>query len=270
MNYGTLGNKQKFFKDPNNFVRRQFYAGGLFSIRKGSINRHYFRLGIQSESISDTIAALNPNYLGKARLSVTYPELRYIFHHYQLNYIPYPTKGHAYEFEFLRKGLGNTVDLNQLIFRASRYWELPAKTYYGISMESHLRLPFDQPFFNTLMLGYNDSYLRGLEYYVVDGVAGGFVRNTIGKEFMNFKVKTGLRSKSHAYIPFRLYMKGYADAGYVYRKQTGADNLLNNKLLYTGGIGIDIVSFYDVVLRFEYSFNQLAQKGLFVHKSDGR
>ncbi|MFN6374099.1 MAG: POTRA domain-containing protein [Chitinophagia bacterium] len=270
MNYGTLRNKQQFFKDPDNFVRRQFYAGGMFSIRKGSINRHYLRFGVQSESISDTILALNNQYLGNDKTSVTYPELRYTFHHYQLNYIPYPTKGHSYEFELLRKGTGGTVDVTQLMFRASRYWELPGKTFFGMAMESHLRVPFDQPFFNTIMLGYNDSYLRGLEYYVVDGVAGGFVRNTIGKEILNFKVKTGLRSKTHGYVPFRIFMKGYGDAGYVYRKNITSDNRLNNKLLYTGGIGIDVVSFYDVVLRFEYSFNQLTERGLFVHKSDGR
>ena len=270
MNYATLGNKQQFFKDPNNFVRRQFYAGGMFSIRKGSINRHYLRFGIQSESISDTIYALNKSYLGDGQKSVAYPELRYIFNHYQLNYIPYPTKGHSYEFEFMRRGLGGTVDLNQFMFRASRYWELPSKAYFGMAMESHLRLPFDQPFFNTVMLGYNDSYLRGLEYYVVDGVAGGFVRTTLAKEFLNFKVKSGFKSKSHSYVPFRVYMKGYGDAGYVYRKNVGADNRLNNKLMYTGGIGIDIVSFYDVVLRLEYSFNQFAEKGIFFHKSDGR
>jgi outer membrane protein assembly factor BamA len=270
MNYATLGNKQQFFKDPDNFVRKQFYAGGLFSIRKGSINRHYFRFGVQSESISDTIFALNNQYLGKGRSSVQYPELRYTFHHFQLNYIPYPTKGHSYEFELLRRGLGGSVDLTQLMFRASRYWEIPGKIYFGTSMESHLRVPFNQPFFNTIMLGYNDSYLRGLEYYVVDGVAGGFVRNTIGKEILNFKVKTGLKSKTHAYVPFKIYMKGYGDMGYVYRKNISVDNRLNNKLLYTGGFGIDVVSFYDVVLRFEYSFNQLTEKGLFVHKSDGR
>ena len=45
-------------------------------------------------------------------------------------------------------------------------------------------------------------------------------------------------------------------------------NTLNNKMLYTGGIGLDIISIYDVVLRIEYSFNQLNQNGLFVHKAD--
>ena len=47
-------------------------------------------------------------------------------------------------------------------------------------------------------------------------------------------------------------------------------NMLNNKMLYTGGIGLDIISIYDVVLRVEYSFNQLNQSGLFVRKADSR
>jgi hypothetical protein len=41
-------------------------------------------------------------------------------------------------------------------------------------------------------------------------------------------------------------------------------------MLYTGGIGLDIISIYDVVLRVEYSFNQLNQSGLFVRKADSR
>jgi hypothetical protein len=120
------------------------------------------------------------------------------------------------------------------------------------------------------MLGYSDAYLRGLEYYVVDGVAGGFVRNTVGKEFFSYTFKTGLRSKTYAAIPFKFYLKAYGDVGYVYNKNNNRLNMLNNKMLYTGGIGLDIISIYDVVLRVEYSFNQLNQNGLFVRKADSR
>jgi hypothetical protein len=120
------------------------------------------------------------------------------------------------------------------------------------------------------MLGYNDSYLRGLEYYVVDGVAGGFVRNTLGKEILFMRFKTGLKSKTYGQIPFRFYVKGYGDLGYVYNSKNLAGNNLNNRLMYTGGVGLDIISIYDIVLRIEYSFNQLNQRGLFVHKADNR
>ena len=168
----------------------------------------------------------------------------------------------------MRRGVTSAVNLTQLQVKAARYFEMPRKFYFSTSAEMHIRLPFDQPFFNQLMLGYNDSYLRGLEYYVVDGVAGGFIRNTLGKEIFKYRLKTGLKSKTYASIPFRFYLKGYGDVGYVYNKRKQVGNTLNNTFLYTGGIGLDVISIYDVVLRFEYSFNQFRERGVFVHKSD--
>jgi hypothetical protein len=36
-------------------------------------------------------------------------------------------------------------------------------------------------------------------------------------------------------------------------------------MMYTAGFGLDIVTFYDFVFRFDYSFNQLGENGLFLH-----
>jgi len=47
------------------------------------------------------------------------------------------------------------------------------------------------------------------------------------------------------------------------------NNLFNNKLMYTWGAGFDVVSIYDLVFRFEYSFNQLGENGLYLHASSG-
>jgi hypothetical protein len=160
------------------------------------------------------------------------------------------------------------MNLWQLYLKAGKYFKLPKNMYLGSVAEMHVRVPFDQPFFNQSMLGYNDSYLRGLEYYVVDGVAGGFIRNTIGKQVYKYEFNTGLSSKKYASIPFRFYLKAYADAGIVYNKQNIATNFLNNKMMYTGGIGLDVISIYDIVIRFEYSFNHIRESGLFVHKTD--
>jgi hypothetical protein len=65
-------------------------------------------------------------------------------------------------------------------------------------------------------------------------------------------------------VPFVFYAKAYADYGYAYNKAF-PDNSLVNKNLYSGGFGIDVVTFYDLILRFDYSFNQLGQNGLFLH-----
>jgi hypothetical protein len=135
-------------------------------------------------------------------------------------------------------------------------------------VEGNIKLPFDQPFFNQSLLGYNESFMRGLEYYVVDGVAGGYIRNTIGKEIAAVRFNTGLRSKTYGSIPFRFYLKAYGDAGYIYNKNNIMSNDLNNRLIYSGGVGLDIISIYDIVLRVEYSFNQKGENGLFIHKAD--
>jgi hypothetical protein len=37
-------------------------------------------------------------------------------------------------------------------------------------------------------------------------------------------------------------------------------------MLYSGGVGIDIVTFYDIILKFEWSFNQLGENGLYLHR----
>jgi hypothetical protein len=99
---------------------------------------------------------------------------------------------------------------------------------------------------------------------VIDGVAGGMVRNTLRREVGQFSIPLLSRFRSLDRIPFRLYVKAYGDAGYVYNRDTYF-NPLSNKLLYTAGAGLDILTFYDFVFRLEYSVNQLGQKGLFLH-----
>ena len=59
-----------------------------------------------------------------------------------------------------------------------------------------------------------------------------------------------------------LFAKTYADAGWSSITRE-LDTKLNNRLLYTGGIGIDMLTLYDICLKIEYSFNQLGEKGLF-------
>lgn len=113
-------------------------------------------------------------------------------------------------------------------------------------------------------MGSANLYMRGLEYYVIEGVAGGVTRATVKNEILSLNVRNIIKSKSHNKIPFRVFLKAYGDLGYSYTPNYG-NSILNNKLLRTWGAGVDIVTFYDVVVKLEYSFNQLGDKGLFIH-----
>lgn len=269
INYTTRANQQQFFKDENKFIRQQMYFGLSYSYRKGSIARHYVKLGVAFDRVADTVVQLNPKYFEYDKNRTVYPELRYRYQHLNVDYIPYPSKGYTFEFDFLKRGIGkDNMDLWQFRARGSKYFPLPWKLNFGVMAEADLKLPFDQPFYNQPLLGYSDSYLRGLEYYVIDGVAGGFLRSTLRKELFSFRWRTGLKSRTYGSIPFKIYAKAYGDAGFVYNKNNVTGNMLTNKFLYTGGFGIDVLTIYDVVLRLEYSFNQLNERAFFFHKND--
>ena len=108
--------------------------------------------------------------------------------------------------------------------------------------------------------------MRGYEYYVIDGVAGGYLKTTVTRELLNFNIKTPPRKNKEPYhIPVRVFGKIYGNTGYVYNPQPG-DNFLSNKMLYSWGLGIDVLTFYDFTLKLEWTFNQLGQNGLFLHR----
>ena len=78
-------------------------------------------------------------------------------------------------------------------------------------------------------------------------------------------LKSPSQSKKKIAIPFRFFIKGGGDMGYVYSRTPG-NSLLANKLIYTECVGLDmLIPSYDIVFKFEYSFNQLGQSGFFLH-----
>jgi hypothetical protein len=156
------------------------------------------------------------------------------------------------------------VNLWQLSGKMIKGWKLGKKNYFGWQGFATVKFPFEQPFINQRLFGYSDFYLRGLEKYVIDGVAGFLSRQSLRHELIRFNIPTYLKSRSHDHIPIRLYARIFGDMGYSYIKNELA-NSLNNRMLYSAGFGIDLVSFYDFILRVDYSFNQLGQNGLFLH-----
>jgi hemolysin activation/secretion protein len=89
------------------------------------------------------------------------------------------------------------------------------------------------------------------------------LRNTLFRELVNVNIPIR-GSVSHDHIPLRIFATAFSDYGYAYNRDFTANSLVNRGL-YTAGIGLDIVSFYDLSFKFDYGFNQLGQNGLFLH-----
>jgi hypothetical protein len=181
-----------------------------------------------------------------------------------VDYVHFPLTGWIVEGGILKRGIHKNMNMWQINAKFTKGWQLAKKTFYSLQGNGVLRAPFDQPYINHRMFGYGDMFLRGLERYVVDGVAAFMTRSSLRRELFRFNINTHVKSRSHDRIPFRIYARTFGDMGYAYNKNfTG--NSLTNRMLYTGGLGVDVVTFYDLILRFDYSFNQLGQNGLFLH-----
>ncbi|MGX5819972.1 POTRA domain-containing protein [Chitinophaga lutea] len=265
VNYISDFNKQQFFRE-DEFLRHQFAAGVSYTYRRAIPTSHRIFLNYYNERVADTIARLNPEYMGSGENEIRYLELGYRFRHIVADSWQYPLVGYSLDGEVSKSGIGGLNGLDYLKFRvkAARYWQLARKTYGALSLTGQAKFPAEQPYLGMRAMGYNNDYLRGLEYYVVDASSYFVFKSTLRRELLNFKVHLPIVPKKFSNLPIRVLAKVYGDMGYGYGKGV-LNGMLNNRMLYTAGAGLDVVSFYDTCVRFEYSINQLGEKGLFLH-----
>lgn len=257
-------------KKTNDFVRNNWYITLNYQVRKGFFTRQYFSILYSFLKVDDEVIVKNPNYFKDSVTSKGFIDFGYAYNYTNVDNVSYSLKGTTAYIEILKRGLGFTGGLNMFMIEAGygKFFSLGKNWYSNFQLSGKLKLPFDQAYVNQRALGYGESYLRGLEYKVVDGVASVLLRSTLKKKLFSFSIPFTLFPKIITKVPFTFFVKTYSDLGYVYNKPK-YDSYLNRRLLYTGGFGIDILTLYDINLRFEYSFNQLRENGLFFHTQSG-
>ncbi len=265
LNYGTSFNKQVFFKN-NDIVRTVTRADLSYSYRPDQYWRHTLQAVYTYEGISDTVVTVNPNYYPEKRNEVKYLSLSYGLSYAKTDYNAYPTKGLIASSYISKRGFDDVTGLWQIGGKALYAFPLSNTAFVHLEGAATVKFTNDKQFyFNQRLFGYGDFQMRGLDYYVVDGTAGLLAKATIHKQILKFIFKNPIKSKTHDLIPFRFYLKAFGDVGYAYNKYAG-NNALSNQPIYTGGIGLDIVSIYDFVFKIEFAFNQIGPAGLYLSK----
>lgn len=264
-------NKPLLFNN-GNFSRKTTYINAGYNIRKNILDAHFFNISFNHVELTDSLVKqpYNPDYFNPGVASKNYFDLSYTYQYTNANNAIYPLKGVLASAKILKRGFGFSGGINMLSLEAAynKYWDLKKNWFFSMQLSGKVSLPFTQPYINQRALGYNDINLRGLELYVVDGVAFGLMRSTLKKKLFTINIPSPIKSKQYPRIPFTVFAKTYTDFGYTYNKQAFSTNL-NNRLLYSGGFGIDILTLYDINLRLEYSFNQLGKNGLFLQAQSG-
>jgi hypothetical protein len=263
VNVATDSNRQQFFSMPD-FARKTIKAEVIYSYRKGSRMRSFFRASYNQEQMDSAVIAQNPKMFGDGRTSAQFIDLLASYQYFNVDYIPYPLRGWFVDFYGLKR-ISGSIPMTQVGGRMLATWKFATKSYLNFQSAFAVTLSGrEQPYFNSRMLGYRSLYMQGLEYYVADGNMAAMIRTTLRREILAFTLKNLIRSKSHNEIPFQIFLKTYGNLGYAHSKNPG-NNFMNNRLLSTAGFGVDIKMVYDLVMKLEYSYNQFGERGFFIH-----
>jgi outer membrane protein assembly factor BamA len=269
--YATQNDKLVFHYD-DNFVKKSFELGPKFIFRRNIHQTHFVESRFGYRWVADTIQKLNENYFLDDDNKQTFINLSYAFEIDRRNIRAYPTGGYfiAGKFENFGLGLQPKVNLTRVSLQASKYFTLDKKSKHasGHMAKAQVSFPKEQPYNLQRGMGYFQDFVRGYEYFVIDGQNYALFKNEYRFKLLSFRMSDITKNKGPAMmnaIPFSIYLKGFFDAGYVHDRFWTDGNSLRNQWLYGWGAGIDIVTYNNRLLRLEYAFNRKLQKGLYLH-----
>ncbi len=251
-------------------IKRRVGAG--YQFRNSFYVTHNAFLIYNNNTIDDSLAILNPNYYSEGELQQKFFTLSYSFRIDRRDYTGYALQGHWLEATVIKAGLGiyDDVDKTEINLEMARYAAL-GKNYYLANYTSALfSTPNRQPYANYSALGYKSSMIRGYELYLVEGQHYFVNRTTLKKQLLNTKFYIRpMPLEQFRHLPLAIYLKTYFDMGYVQNleryEESGVNTRLANRYLFGTGLGLDIVTAYDLVFRLEYSFNREGESGFFLH-----
>lgn len=263
-NFMTLDHKYRFL-DSDTWLKERYVAGTSITYRKSLYTFHTVGLNFHQSQVNDTIVELNPNYFENGT-SQGYFTLYYSFVYDKRDIKAYPLSGSYFSGTVEKMGLGIIGEANVFGISAiyNRFFDLGKHFYFTLGVGGSAYGPLKQPYNLYNSMGTVPYTLRGYELYVIEGPY--FVQNQYTVRKRLFQTEKDLRNilsaKQFSKFHLAVYLKSYFDMGYV---KGYPGNELNtkftNSVIYGGGAGLDIVTFYDIVFRLDYSINKASEHG---------
>ena len=265
----SLFNKRDFLKTKN-IIQEEMVGRIKLEYRPRYFNKHRWIVGMETIVIADTVRVANPKYLGNNNRRSQYFYLSYGFKRETRDNRAYPLTGYLIDGSIDQHGLGilnkNDVILTDGIVTVNLHHQLKDRWYFGHGIKIKATIFGEPPYYFQRGLGYGQINIRGYELCVIDGQHFGLYRSNlkyqlVKKNTINLKTLFRKFDKFH----YSLFLNAFGDAGYAVDKINAATNPLANDLQYSFGLGLDFVSYYDIVIRFEGSINALKEPGFYIN-----
>tara|TARA_Y100001933_G_scaffold252114_1_gene290624 strand:+ start:3249 stop:4628 length:1380 start_codon:yes stop_codon:yes gene_type:complete len=272
--FNTTNNQLDFYSDSinKNYTSKDFHVSANFSLRKNIYATHNLNLSYFQTEIDKEISELNEKYLNNNKSIGSYAKINYLYTLDKRDYNKYPLNGHYLMIE-LSNYIPISSDVNhfEVIGKIEKHITFQPRLHFGTSFKFKTSNADDLFYFAQKSLGFED-YIRGYEYYVIDNqkfvISKSILKWCLVKE-KKFDINI-LKIKQFQKSFYSIYISVFSDYGYTTNKFIDIDNPndLSNKSLWGNGISIDYLTYYDKLLRIEYSINHLGEKGVFLHISN--
>lgn len=267
ISYITQDNKPLRYRLEKGYIAKRHKAELSLHYRPNIYKSHHVNLGYYQHHFHDTLALLNPSFASQNEIE--YMRLSYLFRNDHRNYKIYPLTGYYYTIEVEKKGLGLLqTPINQISLQldARKYWQLQPRWYAALFFSGRVGAESHHSYFINRGLGYGRYFVRGYEYYVIDGQ--NYILTKSELRFALFEQTTStlpiINNPKFNRVPWAVYLSSFIDSGYV-PSTPSQGNTLQKELLLGGGVGINIVTYYDMVFRSEFSINKKGETGIFFH-----
>lgn len=269
--YATENNKIQYFNVDDEFARQTIYALLKPYYRFGYRNRLYLAMEYNDTRFNDSLPSLNEDFvncLGTTRFQ--YFSLSVTFKNDFRDEQNYPLDGHYFELLFQKDGLGLFETAPDDFYGKITFdWYKPIKGcwYWASNVTAKIYSDTDVEYFLNQGLGYKNDYVRTYELYVVDAANFALMKNNLKFAILNPTTKyiPFIKNERFGKIHFALYANVFFDCAYSWGVPENRLSPLDNKFIFGTGVGVDFVTYYDKVIRFEYGINDMGETGLFIH-----
>lgn len=270
--YNTINNKLVFHKA----LAEDEYSLNRFRINTSLEHRTTLQL-FQSirieynanQTIPEISEELNPDFFLNKKIKQNYLSLRYEFKYDDRDLKYYPSNGRLAEIHITKEGIGKPGDVNTLTTSLQLQQFIPwgKKHNAGIMVKAKGSIIRSQPpYYNSKAIGFGDNYLKGYEYYVVDGLDYFFLRFRERFIFLDkniqFLPKTILGIKSK---PLKMGVSVHGSTGYVNNVFYSKTNTFGNRWLWSSGISMEVLMSNTSMIQLDWSINHLKQSGVYLH-----
>ena len=269
--YNTLNNKLVFYNNYNTADRQlQRIRGRIRSyFRRTLFETHRLEINFLQLVTGDSIPMFNSDFfLGGKKMQRSF-NLEYFYQLDKRDIRAYPLKGYYFSARLKKEGLGLFQDINQLQLTAQLGHYMKIGKRLSVSTEINGRYSFirtQTSYYNNKALGYNSNYVRGYQYYVINGQDFLIIKSDINVKIIDFKIPL-FKKLNINYInnlPIKIHLRYHFDFGYVWDRHYAQFNKLSNTDLMGTGIGLDLILYsYNIIIQLEYTFNKNGENGLY-------